>query len=188
MPALAGIRKPHNVMPAKAGIYTTTMKAFLPLAAALLIACACGPLSQTPQEKAAEAARIEAAVSDSLDAHSFTISVDRMHPRRGQSKALSSPYSLKVASGRVYSYLPYLGVAYNVPYGGGKALNFEADILEYREDRPRSDRRVITLSTDNGEDHLIYTLTVFVNGKADIDVRARNREGIGFSGEMELRD
>lgn len=186
MPAQAGIRKPHNVMPAKAGIYTTTMKTFLLLAASLLIACACGPLSQTPQEKAAEAARIESAVRDSLDARKFTISVNRMHPRRGQSKALSSPYSLRVDSGRVYSYLPYAGVAYSVPYGGGKALNFDADILEYREDQPRPDRRVIIFSTDNGEDHLIYTITVFDNGKADIDVRARNREGIGFSGEVDM--
>ena len=156
------------------------------LISTLILAAGCGPLNQTPQEKAAEAARIESAVRDSLDARKFTISVNRMHPRRGQSKALSSPYSLRVDSGRVYSYLPYAGVAYSVPYGGGKALNFDADILEYREDQPRTDRRVIIFSTDNGEDHLIYTLTVFVNGKADIDVRARNREGIGFSGEMDL--
>lgn len=156
------------------------------LISTLILAAGCGSLTQTPQEKAAEAARIESAVRDSLDARKFTISVTRMHPRRGQSKALSSPYSLRVDSGRVYSYLPYAGVAYSVPYGGGKALNFDADILEYREDQPRPDRRVIIFSTDNGEDILIYTVTVFVNGKADIDVRARNREGIGFSGEVDL--
>lgn len=156
------------------------------LISTLILAAGCGPLGLTSQEKAEQAARTAAFVKNSLDSRKYCISVNRMFPRRGTSKSLSTPYSVKVEGNKLHSYLPYAGVAYSVPYGGGKALNFDSDIVEYREDFSRSDRRVITLSTDNGEDHLIYTLTVFVNGKADIDVRARNREGIGFSGEVDL--
>ena len=42
---------------------------------------------------------------------------------KGGSKHLTSDYSLEIRNDSVYSYLPYFGVAYNVPYGGGKGLN-----------------------------------------------------------------
>ncbi len=157
----------------------------IPIVTTVLMIYGCGPLGMTSQERAEAAARTAAYVKNSLDTRKYVISVDRMFPRRGTAKALSTPYSVKVEGNKLYSYLPYVGVAYNVPYGGGKALNFDADIVDYREDFTRADRRVITLSTDNGEDFLIYTITVFDNGKADIDVRCRNREGIGFSGAVD---
>ena len=155
------------------------------LISTLILAAGCGPLGLTSQEKAEQAARTAAFVKNSLDSRKYCISVNRMFPRRGTSKSLSTPYSVKVEGNKLHSYLPYAGVAYSVPYGGGKALNFDSDIVEYREDFSRSDRRTIVLSTDNGEDFLIYTITVFDNGKADIDIRSRNREGIGFSGEID---
>ena len=142
-------------------------------------------MRMTSEEKAAEAARTAAFVKNGLDSRNYCISVTRMYPLRGTSKVLSPPYSLKVEGKKLHSYLPYAGVAYSVPYGGGKALNFDSEISEYYEDFSRSDRRTITLSTDNGEDVLIYTIVVFDNGKADIDVRCRNREGIAFSGEID---
>ena len=52
-------------------------------------------------------------------------------PMKGGSKHLTSDYSLEIRNDSVYSYLPYFGVAYNVPYGGGKGLNFSAPLSEY---------------------------------------------------------
>jgi hypothetical protein len=40
------------------------------------------------------------------------------------------------------------------------------------------------LATYNGEDHFVYTITVFANGRASIDVNSRNREPMSYYGEM----
>lgn len=143
------------------------------------IACACGALSMTPEEKA----RYEAAVQEHLDNRSFHIDVDMMYPLRGTSKHVATQ-SLKVKEDMVYSCLPYFGVAYSVPYGGGKGLHFEAGITGYVDTRPKADRRVIYLTTHNEEDHYLYTITVFNNGRADIEVRCRNLELVRFSGKV----
>ena len=45
---------------------------------------------------------------------------------KGRSRALTSDYSIEIRNDSVFSYLPYFGVAYNVPYGGGKGLIFNA--------------------------------------------------------------
>ena len=42
--------------------------------------------------------------------------------------------------------------------------------------------------TDNGEDVLYYQFTVFPNGKATVDVRAKKRESISFWGELDPDD
>lgn len=143
------------------------------------VACACGALKVTPEEKAL----CETAVQEGLDNRSFHIDVDMMYPLRGTSKHVTTQ-SLKVKDDMLYSCLPYFGAVCNVPYGGGKGLNFEAAITGYADTRPKADRRVICLTTHNEEDHYIYTITVFNNGKADIDVRCRNREPIRFSGKV----
>ena len=155
------------------------------IATACLIATGCGTVNQTPAERKAEAARVKSQVKQRLDSRHYVIVIDNMIPLRGGSRPLTSPYSLTIDGDDIISYLPYFGVAYNVPYGGGKALNFEAGIKEYSEEAGRRDRRTITISTDNGEDFLVYTLTVFDNGKANLSVNARNREPINFQGYLD---
>ena len=65
-------------------------------------------------------------------------------------------------------------------------MNFESKISDYIETMPKPDRRQITIATNNGEDNLVFVIVVFTNGKASIDVRARNRESISYSGDMRV--
>ena len=153
------------------------------MAAAVLMCTSCGA-SRNSGRKTADEARVERLIQERLDARSFRVDVDRMLPIRGGSQVLTSPYSITVDGSRLLSHLPYMGVAYNVPYGGGKVLGFEADIASYREEAAGPDSRKIILTTDNGEDLLTYTLTVFTNGKATVDVMSRNREPISFLGSL----
>lgn len=44
---------------------------------------------------------------------------------------MTTNYTLEIRNDSVFSYLPYFGVAYNAPYGGGKSLNFNASITGY---------------------------------------------------------
>ena len=148
-------------------------------AASAIALCGCASLRMTPEEKA----EIEAKVQENLDNRSFVIEVDQMNPLRGGTRHVTN-YSLQVDGDRLVSALPYFGQAWNLPYGGGKGMNFESTIRDYIETIPKADRREITITTNNGEDTFVFVLDVFTNGKASIGVRSRNREPIEYQGMM----
>ena len=156
----------------------------LSLAAAAMLSAACGVLSSTPAEQAAEEARVEKLVRQRLADRKYRVDVDFMQPLRGAGQVLTTPYAITVNGKHLVSYLPYMGVAYNIPYGGGKGLNFESEIDEY-VDKRKGDRHIIEFLTDSGEDYILYQLTVFENGRTDIHVQSRNRESIDFRGSID---
>ena len=147
----------------------------------MLVGCA------TAEERAARAAEQAKAVKTALQERNYQIAVNRMYPSRGASKIVSSGYSVEVRNDSLFSYLPYFGRAYDVPYGGGNGLNFSAPIRNYKESQTKSDLRHIEIDVQNDEDTYLYTLDIFDNGSADINVRSRQREPISFSGQMEFR-
>ncbi|MBO6247239.1 MAG: DUF4251 domain-containing protein [Bacteroidales bacterium] len=149
------------------------------LAFAAIIMSGCASLKMTPEEKAAQAAKIQ----EDLDNRTFLVDVDQMIPRRGGAKHVTN-FSLEVDGDRLISRLPYFGQAWNIPYGGGKGMNFESTISDYIESFPKPDRRQITLATNNGEDTYVFVIQVFTSGKVDIDVRSRNREPISYYGTI----
>ena len=109
-----------------------------------------------------------------------------MHPMKGPSKAVSYGYSVEVRNDSLISYLPYFGRAYNVPYGGGKGLNFSAPIESYREGVGKNGKRHIEIGLTNDEDTYLYVLDVFDNGSSSVSVSARQREQISYTGDMEF--
>lgn len=152
----------------------------------VVLAAGCGVLSQNATERRAEEARVAALTQQRLDARQYRIAIEYMYPTRGASRYVGGDsYSLTIDGDKINSHLPYTGVAYQVPYGGGKVLNFEDTIEEYVEEAAASDRRVFVISTDNDEDFLVYQLTVYDNGKADLLVRAKNREQISYRGHLD---
>ncbi len=157
------------------------MRKYLLLLAASVVMAACVTL--TPEQKA----QLAQAVNKALDEHHYTIDIRTMTPNRGVTKNVTSNWSLEVKGDTLISYLPYVGRAYNVPYGGGKGLNFSAPIKKYQESKGKKDDRLINIEVDNENDTYIYTLTVFDNGRADIDVQSRERDFISYSGEMIMR-
>ena len=147
----------------------------------MLVGCA------TAEERAARAAEQAKAVKAALQERNYQIAINRMYPSRGASKTVSYGYSVVVRNDSLISYLPYFGRAYNVPYGGGNALDFSAPIRNYQESQPKSGLRHIEIDVKNNEDTYLYTLDIFDNGSTDINVRSRQREPISFSGEMEFK-
>ena len=99
---------------------------------------------------------------------------------------MSYGYSVTVRNDSLFSYLPYFGRAYDVPYGGGKGLNFDAPIESYKETQLKNGLRHIEIGLKNDEDTYLYTINVFDNGSSSIDVQSRRRESISYSGEMEF--
>lgn len=150
----------------------------------LVVALATLEECATAEERAARAAEQAARVKVALTEKRYKIMVERMYPMRGGSKNVSSNYSVEVRNDSLFSYLPYFGRAYQVPYGGGKGLNFTERIGSYRESQGKHGQRHIEIDVRNDEDTYLYTIDVYDNGNSDIEVQPRQRERISYSGEM----
>lgn len=155
----------------------------------LLGSSACAILSgcASAEERAARAAEQAAKVTKALEARDYKIAVNRMYPMKGSSRSVSYGYSVEVRNDSLISYLPYFGGAYNVPYGGGKGLNFSERIGSYRESQKNNGERQIEINVTNEEDTYIYLIKVFSNGNSSIDVTSRQRDHISYSGELEVK-
>jgi hypothetical protein len=144
----------------------------------VMVLMACGTLT------AAQQAERALAVENALQSRHYTVDVQMMYPNRGVGRNVTSNYSLEVKGDTLVSYLPYFGRAYSVPYGGGKALNFTAPIKRYQSAKGSKGRTLVDLVIDNEEDVITYHIEVFDNGQTTIDVIAREREPISYSGEL----
>lgn len=165
---------------------STCMKSFI-----TLMFLACMPIighAQQPTDKQSRKACTEQAVAQALDARNYRIRVDYMNPLKGRSRPLTTSYSLTVRNDSLFSYLPYAGEAYNVPYGGGKALNFDAPISTYEMKEGKRGRKEIKITTTNEEDTYTYSLTVFSDGSTHIHVLPNRRQAISFNGQMETEE
>lgn len=150
--------------------------------------CGCAAYTNadgTKMTKAQWAAMKEQMVSEMLNNRRYKIDVSTMHPTRFPSKTLTSAFSLEVHGDTLVSVLPYLGRAYNIPYGGGKGLNFSAIIGQYKESKGKKDYRKVDISVTNDEDTYLFQLEVSVSGTASILVRSRNRDQITFTGTID---
>ena len=161
-------------------------KWILPLLAVVLTVSSCGVLSgETREERARREAREARMVDENLQSANFRIEIDRMYPVRGSSQHVTN-YSVSVKDGVLNSHLPYFGQAWRVPYGGGHALNFKADIGSYNVTRTRDDGYEVRIFVKTDEDQHVYTLTIFNNGRTSLDVQSQNRERISYSGMMDF--
>ena len=152
------------------------------LAAVLLTACR----TSDGLTKAEREAAVTRQVQEGLDTRHYTIAVDWMKPLGGMARHVTSNYELKVNGDEVDSYLPYVGEAYRLPYGGGKGLNFKGKIENYSITYPTSNRSHIEFMANSGEDIYYFRIDVFNNGKSIIDIIAQERDAISFDGEMKF--
>ena len=160
------------------------MKKLLTAMTVLVLMAACA----TSAERAERDAQMALAVNQALESRHYKVSVQSMHPRRGRMVNVTSDYSLEVLGDTLVSYLPYFGRAYNIPFNGGKGMNFTAPILRYEMQKDAKGRSYVMLVTDNKEDVLTYRLEIFSNGRTSIFVNAREREPISYEGRLDVDD
>ena len=157
-------------------------KWILPLLTAALFVSGCGVLNETLAERRERRARESRLVTENVQSGNFSIDIERMYPLRGSSKSVTS-FSVTVKDGKIDSHLPFIGRAWNVPYGGGHALTFEAEVGSYTV-QPVRDGYEVTLYVKTDEDEHIYRFTIFDNGNTSLDVQSGNRDRISYSGNM----
>jgi hypothetical protein len=153
-------------------------KTIVMLFASVLLLGACA----TQEERAARKAEQIKKVTAALNARDYMIDITRMIPSKGPARSVSV-YSIEVRNDSLISHLPYIGRAYNVPYGGGNGLNFSALISSYKE-KEKNGLREIEISVTNSEDSYLYVLNVFDNGSISLNVQSRQRELISYTGDM----
>lgn len=147
-----------------------------------------GVVSLSGQNKKEKKEAKKEAVREVIISANYKINVGTALPMSGRSIVLITPYSLEVKNDSVFSYLPYYGRAYNIPYGGGKGLIFDAPIEDYQMNINQKGNAVIEFSTRSSEDYYKFIIRVYGNGSATINVTMQNRQSIGFRGEIEVDD
>ncbi|MBO4918345.1 MAG: DUF4251 domain-containing protein [Bacteroidales bacterium] len=153
------------------------------LMAAALLFQGCGVLNESREDRLARLEREAQMVRDGVENGDFKVDIDRMIPLRGGSRHVDN-YSVKVKDGHIVSYLPYFGRAWDLPYGGGHGLNFEADIQESEVYREADGSYTVRLLIKTDEDTHVYTFQIFTNGSTSLLVQSKNREPINFNGDF----
>ena len=154
----------------------------------LLMAMLQGIPTLSAQTKKEKKEQKKEAVKQLIVSENYKIDVNTAMPMRGRNITLSSPYSLEIRNDSVFSYLPYYGRAYSIPYGGGSGLIFNAPLKEYTMDMDKKGNAVIKFSARSPEDFFEFSAKVFPNGTASIDVIMQNRQSISYRGELETEE
>ncbi len=165
---------------------------FIIIALAGMTATACST-TQSSTKSTAKTASTSAAdaqnqqlVQQMLDKKMYKVDFDRAYPTSGPSFALTSPYFVSVTGDRVESYLPYFGRAYSIPYGGGEGLRFEAPITDYTAQTGKKGQQVISFNARTSEDDYTFNYEIYNTGEAYLNINAVNKQGMSFSGNVDL--
>ena len=96
----------------------------------------CGVLMESREDRLAREEQEAQLIRESLEKGDFKMDIRQMIPLQMAPRHVTN-YSVTVKGNHIVSHLPYSGRAWDVPYGGGHALNYESDIQEktvYRND------------------------------------------------------
>ena len=85
----------------------------------------CGVLLESREDKLARQEREAQIIRESMESGDFKMDVTHMIPLQMAPRHVTN-YSVTVKGNHINSHLPYSGRAWNVPYGGGHALNYES--------------------------------------------------------------
>ena len=152
----------------------------------MLVACSTSKL--TSEQKTVKRAQVTQQVRQAVDDRAYTVEMNYIYPQRMASRHLDYGYSLRISGDSIYSYLPYFGRAYSVPYGGGNGLNFKGVMDYYKVTRTKKDCTDVVLGVKDDGDEYQYTLNIYDNGTVSLGVFSRNRESISFGGQMTIKE
>jgi len=144
----------------------------------LFFSVSCTSLKTTPESKNE--------ITQKVQVKDYTVIANYANPMRGKQIYLTSGYDLRIKNDSAFAYLPYFGVAYSAPYGGGEGgIKFAEPIHEYSvKSNRKSDGWDIHFKIKGKEtDYEIY-LNIFNNGSSMFTVNSFNRDAITFNGEL----
>lgn len=155
------------------------------LSLSVLLAC---PVVISAQSKSEEKKLHAQMVKECVESKKYTVEPRSALTMGGRNISLLSYYSLKISNDSVYSYLPYYGRAYSLPYGGGEGLDFEAKILDYKQTVGKKGNYEIKFSARTHEDLYTFNISIYDNGVSNIHVTMQNKQSIDFIGDLLIEE
>lgn len=147
----------------------------------------CGVLLESREDRLAREEREVQVIRQSLERGDFKMDIRQMIPLQMAPRHVTN-YSVTVKGNHIVSHLPYSGRAWNVPYGGGHALNYESDIEEKTVYLNDDGSYTVRLLIRTDEDTHVYTFHFSLGGSASLHVQSRNRDSISYNGAFLFDD
>ena len=106
----------------------------------------------------------------------------------GKTVYLTSPYSVKISNDSAYIELPYFGVAYSVPYGGGEGgIKAKNKYENYKLRTLKKGKYAVSFNIRGNEDFFKVSIDMWPSsGRAYIHVQPNNKKGISYNGNIVL--
>lgn len=123
-----------------------------------------------------------------VESNNFKFIAQQAIPLRMSPQQLTSEYSLIVSPDSINCYLPYFGVATQIPYGStDMGIQFITTKFSYNK-KPKSDGNyeIVIIPNETDKATKLY-LQITENGFASLNVLSRNRDPITFNGSIEKR-
>ena len=125
-------------------------------------------------------------LTQKVQSKDFTVSVNTVDPMRMRQHYLTSEYDLRIKNDSAFAYLPYFGVAYSAPYGGGEGgIKFAEPMMNYSvKSNKKSTGWDIYFKIKDRENSYEFYVNIFNNGSSLFTVNSFNRDPITFNGEI----
>jgi hypothetical protein len=145
----------------------------------LVFNTSCSFLKTTPE--------IVQEVTQKVQSKKFTVSVNTANPLRMRQFYLTSEYDLQIKNDSAFAFLPYFGVAYSAPYGGGEGgIRFAEPMMNYSlKSNKKSNGWDIYFKIKAKDSIYEIYMNIFNNGSSMFTVNSFNRDAITFNGEIE---
>jgi len=158
-------------------------KIFITISCLILAGFVFGQNKQ-PSKAEIKAAKVESKIRSGV----YEITVNRANPMSGMSRYLTSTYSIRISGDSAYIYLPYFGRVYSVPVNGEGGIKVSTTMDNYQADYKDGKNYSISFSTSGTNDTYRFSISLWTNGRASINVTCNNRQPISYLGELILPD
>ena len=128
-------------------------------------------------------------VEESIQSGSYEIVVNQANPINGMIWHLTSYYSIRILGDSSYVYLPYFGRVYTAfPYDGDGGIKVNNLMDSYNVDFKKEKEYSINFTAKGTHDIYRFSMSVWKNGNASINVTCNNRQAISYLGELILSE
>jgi hypothetical protein len=129
-------------------------------------------------------------IRDLISSGKYVFDARRMLPQSGNSKMLTTQYTLTVTDSTARAYLPYYGVGYsNISYGGDIGVDFDGVMEEYSKEIDEKKEKILIKFNIHGNNTLYQcSLHVTSSGSASLHVIPDNRQSISYWGDVRKAD
>lgn len=165
------------------------MKKIFICVACILTACLLLGITPGHAQDSSNVSKKPGTIGSMLEKKQYTFRAQSVTPMSGRFRQLTSEYDLQVSPGKVVSFLPYFGRAFNaVPGAGNGGLQFTSTNFTHTLQQGKKGKWIISLQFKDAMDVRQMVLTAYDNGSAYLQVTSNNRDPISFNGYIAAPD